>query len=71
MVLNRVQTTSDGLWRTLDSRGLFASAVMLSEMHQGVLSDLLTAQLGWGWEPHAPQVQSRRQVGSGGRVGGH
>jgi conjugative relaxase-like TrwC/TraI family protein len=53
VVLNRVQATSDGLWRTLDSRGLFASAVMLSEMHQGVLSDLLTAELGWDWEPHA------------------
>lgn len=53
VVLNRVQATSDGLWRTLDSRGLFASAVMLSEMHQGVLTDLLTAQLGWDWEPHA------------------
>jgi len=53
VVLNRVQTTSDGVWRTLDSRGLFASAVMLSEMHQGVLTDLLTAELGWDWEPHA------------------
>jgi conjugative relaxase-like TrwC/TraI family protein len=49
VVLNRVQATSDGVWRTLDSRGLFASAVMLSEMHQGVLSDLLTAELGWDW----------------------
>ena len=53
VVLNRVQTRDDGVWRTLDSRGLFASTVMLSEMHQGVLSDLLTAELGWGWEPHA------------------
>ncbi|MGC1239914.1 MAG: MobF family relaxase [Acidimicrobiales bacterium] len=53
VVLNRVQATSDGLWRTLDSRGLFGSAVMLSEMHQGVLSDLLTEQLGWDWDPHA------------------
>ena len=52
VVLNRVQAKSDGVWRTLDSRGLFASAVMLSEMHQGVLSDLLTAELGWDWEPH-------------------
>jgi conjugative relaxase-like TrwC/TraI family protein len=52
VVLNRVQATSDGVWRTLDSRQLFASAVMLSEMHQGVLSDLLTAQLGWDWEAH-------------------
>src|ERR1019366_873568 len=40
VVLNRVQAVEDGAWRTLDSRGLFASTVMLSEMHQGVLSDL-------------------------------
>ncbi|MHB8335583.1 MAG: MobF family relaxase [Acidimicrobiales bacterium] len=53
VVLNRAQARSDGVWRTLDSRGLFASTVMLSEMHQGVLSDLLTAELGWDWEAHA------------------
>jgi conjugative relaxase-like TrwC/TraI family protein len=52
VVLNRVQVKDDGAWRTLDSRGLFASTVMLSEMHQGVLSDLLTAELGWDWEAH-------------------
>ena len=53
VVLNRVQAKDDGVWRTLDSRGLFASTVMLSEMHQGVLSDLLTAELGWDWTAHA------------------
>ena len=52
VVLNRAQATSDGVWRTLDSRQLFASTVMLSEMHQGVLSDLLTGELGWDWEAH-------------------
>jgi conjugative relaxase-like TrwC/TraI family protein len=52
VVLNRVQSEADGAWRTLDSRGLFKSTVMLSEMHQGVLSDLLTAELGWDWEAH-------------------
>jgi conjugative relaxase-like TrwC/TraI family protein len=52
VILNRVQAKNDGAWRTLDSRGLFASTVMLSEMHQGVLSDLLTAELGWDWEAH-------------------
>ncbi|MFI4971050.1 MAG: MobF family relaxase [Hyphomicrobiales bacterium] len=52
VVLNRAQAQSDGAWRTLDSRGLFASTVMLSEMHQGVVSDLLTAELGWDWEAH-------------------
>jgi len=53
VILNRVQAKNDGTWRTLDSRGLFASTVMLSEMHQGVLSDLLTAELGWDWEAHS------------------
>jgi conjugative relaxase-like TrwC/TraI family protein len=53
VILNRVQAKDDGAWRTLDSRGLFASTVMLSEMHQGVLSDLLTAELGWDWEAHS------------------
>ena len=50
VVANRARSTSDGAWRTLDSRGLFKSVVMLSELHQGVLSDLLTGQLGWGWD---------------------
>ena len=53
VILNRVRATSDAAWRTLDSRGLFASTVMLSEMHQGVLSDLLTAELGWDWTAHS------------------
>ncbi len=50
VVANRARSVSDGVWRTLDSRGLFKSVVMLSELHQGVLSDLLTEALGWGWE---------------------
>ncbi len=50
VVWNRAKNTSDGGWRTLDSRGLFKAAVMLSELHQGVLSDLLTEELGVGWE---------------------
>jgi conjugative relaxase-like TrwC/TraI family protein len=49
VVMNRVQST-DGVWRTLDSRGLFRSVVGLSEMYNGVLSDYLTEALGWGWE---------------------
>jgi conjugative relaxase-like TrwC/TraI family protein len=50
VVLNRAQSISDGKWRTLDSRGLFKAVVMLSEMHQGVVSDLLTEKLDWGWD---------------------
>lgn len=50
VVWNRARSVSDGRWRTLDSRGLFKATVMLSELHQGVLSDLLTETLGLGWE---------------------
>jgi conjugative relaxase-like TrwC/TraI family protein len=50
VVANRARSLSDGTWRTLDSRGLFKSLVALSELHQGVLSDLLTETLGWGWD---------------------
>jgi conjugative relaxase-like TrwC/TraI family protein len=50
VVLNRAQSL-DGTWRTLDSRGLFKHVVTLSEMHEGILSDLLTARLGWGFDP--------------------
>jgi len=57
VVMNRVQT-ADGTWRTLDSRALFKEAVGLSELYNGVLSDVLTARLAWGWEParrrHSP-----------------
>jgi len=50
VVWNRAKSVSDGQWRTLDSRGLYKSTVMLSEMHQGVLADMLTEALGVGWE---------------------
>ncbi len=53
VVANRARSVSDGKWRTLDSRGLFKSVVALSELHQGVLSDLLTKELGWSWDGRA------------------
>jgi conjugative relaxase-like TrwC/TraI family protein len=52
VILNRARSVSDGKWRTLDSRQLYKATVMLSELHQGVLADLLTARLGWGWDEH-------------------
>ncbi|HLX88496.1 MAG TPA: MobF family relaxase, partial [Acidimicrobiales bacterium] len=55
VLANRARSTSDRVWRTLDSRGLFKSVVMLSELHQGVLSDLLTERLGWGWDGRTRQ----------------
>jgi conjugative relaxase-like TrwC/TraI family protein len=51
VVLNRAQSASDGAWRSLDSRGLFKQVVTLSELHQGILGDLLTESLGWGFDP--------------------
>jgi conjugative relaxase-like TrwC/TraI family protein len=53
-VINRAQSL-DGAWRTLDSRTLFKHVVALSELHEGVLSDLLTERLGWGWDERARQ----------------
>jgi conjugative relaxase-like TrwC/TraI family protein len=49
VIMNRAQS-SDGQWRTLDSRGLFKATVGLSEMHEAVVSDYLTEALGWGWD---------------------
>ncbi|MGA2531244.1 MAG: relaxase domain-containing protein, partial [Acidimicrobiales bacterium] len=50
VVWNRAKSVSDGKWRTLDSKAIFKATTTLSELHQGVLSDLLTAKLGVGWE---------------------
>jgi conjugative relaxase-like TrwC/TraI family protein len=50
VVLNRAQSL-DGTWRTLDSRGLFKQVVTLSELHEGILADILTDRLGWGFDP--------------------
>src|SRR5262249_9754310 len=52
VIANRAQTP-DGQWRTLDSRTLFKYVVALSELHEGVLEDLLTARLGYGWAERA------------------
>lgn len=70
VLLNRAQSVSDGKWRTLDSRGLFKAVVMLSEMHQGVLSDLLTEALGWGWDgrPRRHSDRLRFEVGGVGEA---
>jgi hypothetical protein len=46
VVWNRARSRSDGRWRTLDSRGLYKQIVTLSEIYDGVLEDLLTAELG-------------------------
>jgi conjugative relaxase-like TrwC/TraI family protein len=50
VVWNRAKSATDGKWRTLDSKAIFKQTTTLSELHQGILSDLLTARLGVGWE---------------------
>ena len=59
VVWNRARSLSDGRWRTLDSRSIFKATTTLSELHQGVLSDLLTGALGVGWEARGRRHSSR------------
>ncbi len=52
VVANRVQT-DDGVWRTLDGAALFRYTVALSELHEGLVHDLLTERLGVTWSARA------------------
>jgi conjugative relaxase-like TrwC/TraI family protein len=56
---NRARSRSDGRWRTLDSRGIYRQVVTLSEIYDGLMEDLITAELGVAWE---------RRVTRGGQV---
>lgn len=57
VIQNLARSSSDGQWRTLDSRGLHKWAVALSEAYNGILSDRLTDRLGWSFDnrqrPHS------------------
>jgi conjugative relaxase-like TrwC/TraI family protein len=61
LVWARARCTSDGRWRTLDSRALFKAVTTLSELYDGALADLLTGALGVGWEErerrHSPRAR--------------
>ncbi len=59
VVWNRAQSLSDGKWRTLDSRAIFKATTTLSELHHGVLTDLLTDALGVGWEARGRRHSTR------------
>jgi conjugative relaxase-like TrwC/TraI family protein len=59
VVWNRTKSVSDGRWRTLDSRAIFKATTTLSELHQGVLSDLLTQALGVGWDARTRRHSTR------------
>lgn len=61
VVWNRARSVSDHKWRTLDGRPIFKATTTLSELHQGVLSDLLTDALGVGWEARSRRHSTRHR----------
>jgi len=50
VVSNKVRTTEDGRWRSLDGRPLHAAVVALSEHYNAVLADRITRLFGIDWE---------------------
>jgi conjugative relaxase-like TrwC/TraI family protein len=53
VISNRVRTTHDGVWRTIDGEPLHKWTVAVSELHQAIFSDHLTRSLGISWERRA------------------
>jgi conjugative relaxase-like TrwC/TraI family protein len=51
LVANLVHTRDDGIWRTLDSRALFAHAKTAGTVYQAALRHHLTKHLGVAWKP--------------------
>ncbi len=50
VISNKVKTTKDGRWRSLDGRPLHAAVVALSEHYNAVLADRITRTFGIEWE---------------------
>jgi hypothetical protein len=51
LVANLARTTDDGVWRTLDSRKLYAHAKTAGILYQAHLRHELTRRLGVAWQP--------------------
>jgi conjugative relaxase-like TrwC/TraI family protein len=51
LVANLARTCDDGIWRTLDSRKLFAHAKTAGVLYQAHLRHELTTRLGVAWQP--------------------
>jgi conjugative relaxase-like TrwC/TraI family protein len=51
LVANLARTCDDGVWRTLDSRKLFAHAKTAGVLYQAHLRHELTRRLGVAWQP--------------------
>lgn len=50
VISNKVRTTFDEKWRSLDGRPMHAAVVALSELHEAVFGDHLSRALGVEWE---------------------
>ncbi len=50
VISNKVKTTDDGRWRSLDGRPMFEANVPISEHYNAVLSDRMTRLFGIEWE---------------------
>ena len=50
VISNKVKTSQDGRWRSLDGRPLHAAVVALSEHYNAVLADRMTRTFGIEWE---------------------
>ena len=50
VISNRVKTSRDGAWRTIDGNPLHAWVVAISELHKAAFSDHLTRSLGVDWQ---------------------
>ena len=50
VISNKVKTTEDGRWRSLDGRPLFEANVPISEHYNAVLADRMTRLFGIEWE---------------------
>ncbi|PWD97402.1 conjugal transfer protein [Dietzia maris] len=50
VISNKVKTTLDRKWRSLDGRPMHAAVVALSELHEAVFADHMTRTFGVEWE---------------------
>jgi conjugative relaxase-like TrwC/TraI family protein len=65
LVANLARTCDDGIWRTLDSRKLFAHAKTAGVLYQAQLRHELTTRLGVAWQPVVNGVADIDGIGRG------
>jgi conjugative relaxase-like TrwC/TraI family protein len=63
LIANLARTSDDGVWRTLDSRRLYAHAKTAGVLYQAQLRHELARRLGVGWQPVVNGVADIAGVG--------